>query len=131
MCSPCLCTLSASASIYSAIPTFGRFLLKSFKFLVFAPFCYVVLPTHLQLMHHPSTCTDEWHPTANTLCPHDRKALEICHSYVQNKAQKHHPQRIPWLLVGFERNTYRVTVLGWLKKEDDEIFYRFRFATLK
>ena len=28
MCSPCLCILSASASIYPPIPTFGRFLLE-------------------------------------------------------------------------------------------------------
>ena len=35
MCSPCLCTLSASASIHPPIPTFDRFLLEiSFKFLV-------------------------------------------------------------------------------------------------
>ena len=36
----------------------------------------------------------------------------------------------------FERNTYRVTALGGLKKEEDEpsailSFDRFRFATLK
>ena len=35
MCSPCFCTLSASASIHPPIPTFGRFLLEIFfKFLV-------------------------------------------------------------------------------------------------
>ena len=28
MCSPCLCTLSASGSIHPSIPTFGRFLLE-------------------------------------------------------------------------------------------------------
>ena len=30
MCSPCLCTLSASAPIHPAVPTFSRFLLEIF-----------------------------------------------------------------------------------------------------
>ena len=28
---------------------------------------FYVLPTHLQLMHHPGTCTTEWCPTASIL----------------------------------------------------------------
>ena len=34
MCSPCLCTLSASASIHLPVPTFGRSLLELFFFLI-------------------------------------------------------------------------------------------------
>ena len=34
MCSPCLCTLSANASIHLPIPTFGRFLFFNFNFLI-------------------------------------------------------------------------------------------------
>ena len=33
-----------------------------------------------------------WQMASN--CPHNQKALELCRSYAQNKAQKHHPQRI-------------------------------------
>ena len=32
--------------------------------------CYPVLPTHLQLMCHLSTCTDGWRQTTSTLSPH-------------------------------------------------------------
>ena len=92
MCSPCLCTLSAIASIQPHIPTFGRFLLEIvLKFLLRgSAHALAVLRMHAptngvqQLIH----------------CPHDRKALNLSFSYAQNKAQKHHPREFPgywWL----------------------------------
>ena len=44
-------------------------------------------------------------PTANTLCPHNRKALEFVAVYAQNKVHKHHAQRISWLLVAISNVT--------------------------
>ena len=72
-------------------------------------------PTHLQL-YARVTCTDEWHPTASTLCPLGlprRKALVVSLSYAQNKAQKYHLAPENSLATGgsFERNTYLVTAL--------------------
>ena len=106
-----------------------------FNFFVSALFCYACSAAQaLAVEKHPCTCTDKWRPTASTFWPHDQKVLELCHSYVQNKAQNHN-QRIPWLLVAVLNTTYRVTVLGWLKKERKKMnnsdFDRFRFATLK
>ena len=55
----------------------------------------------------------------NALCPHNQKALELCRSSQQST--KALPQRIPWLYWGcFKCNTYRITVLGWLNKEDEK-----------
>ena len=62
-------------------------------------------------------CTDEWLPTASTLCP------------PQSSLQKAHPvtlkANLKWTIpenfmtIGgcFERYVYCVTALGWLKKE--------------
>ena len=43
-------------------------------------------------------------------------------SYTQSKAQMHHPRPENFLTIGgyFECYTYRVTALGWLKKEEKE-----------
>ena len=48
----------------------------------------------LQLMCNFSTCTDEWHPAASTLCPSVLPAKKRSHSYAQNEAQMKHFQRI-------------------------------------
>ena len=60
-------------------------------------------PTHLRLMRHSSTCTNEWRPTASTLCPLGltrKKAHEVSQSYAQKEAQNDHPREFPtyrWL----------------------------------
>ena len=67
------------------------------------------------ILSYPSTCADEWRPTASTLCLLSLPCKEL---QCSNKAQKAHLQRISWLLVAFfECNTCRVMALGWLKKE--------------
>ena len=110
MCSPCLCTLStsaSSASIHPLIPTFGRFLLEIF-FFVSALFCYAPPPTHLRLIRHPRTYTMT-------------TALKLCCSYAQTPSAKCTPPD-NFLTTGgcFECNTYRITALGWLNKEEED-----------
>ena len=82
----------------------------------------------MRLMYHPHTCTDKWRPTASTLCPHDRKALELCHSYTQNKAQKHHPQRIPgyWWLFQTQHLSHYSARLVEEKKMNNSDFCPFQ-----
>ena len=77
----------------------------------------------MRQMHHSiARVLTKWHPTVSTLCLTIEKALELCRSYAQNKVQKHHPQRIPWLLVAVSNTTLLATALDWLKKEEDEQF---------
>ena len=45
-------------------------------------------------------CTNEWRPTASTLCPLSlprNKVQAVNLSYPQSKAQMHHPQSYWWL----------------------------------
>ena len=85
--------------------------------------------TNFRLMRHPRTCA----PTNGVQQPEHsaplslprKNAQAVSPSYAQSKAQINSPQRISWLLVAvsnvargcFECCTYRVTALGWLKKE--------------
>ena len=48
-------------------------------------------PIHSQLMHHPSTCADEWRPTPQSSL---QKVLAVSLGYAQNEAQIDHPQGI-------------------------------------
>ena len=86
MCSPCLCIrLSASDSIRSS-----QYLVDSFRnlleFLVFALFKNIAQKPYISLMHHPSTCTNEWHPHSAPLV-FPEKAQKVSHNYAQNEAQ--------------------------------------------
>ena len=66
-------------------------------------------------------CIDEWRPTASMLSPFSlshKKSQEWGCGYPQNKAQMDHLQRISPAGCFFERNTYHVTTLGWLKKKE-------------
>ena len=91
---------------------------------------------NLWLMRHPilrSMCTDEWLPTlvqyAPSVFPAKKKQVLSC-SHAQNKTQVDN-----FLAFGgyFERKTYRVMALCWLKKEEERrrwtilTFYCFRF----
>ena len=96
MCSLCLCTLSASASIHPAVPIFGKFPV---------PALFLLQATAHALAVDPSTCPDEWRPTASTFYPNDQKGLELCHSYAQNQVQNAHSKRISWLLVAVSNAT--------------------------
>ena len=72
--------------------------------------------THLRLIHHPSTCTDEWHPTAiiyiyiyiyiiaeRTVAiisnSSPQKVQQLGCSYGQNEVQNAYPQKTSRLLV--------------------------------
>ena len=84
--------------------------------------CYVVHPRNRDWCATSSThvCIDEWRPTASTLCmPSAVFPTKNGCSYAQNEAQRDHLQRISWLLVTMhvECNTYRITVLGCLKRK--------------
>ena len=82
-----------------------------------------LLLTHLQLMCHPShVCTDEWLPTASTLCPlslsHKKSVggkFQLCSMQNSNG-----PSSENFVTIGgcFERYTYHITALGWLKKKE-------------
>ena len=91
------CSSVVKCALLVCVLRFNKFLLQIFLNFLFL--LYTVPPMHLQWMCHPRTCTNKWHPTASTLCPHDRKALELCHSYAQNQVWNAHSQRISWLLV--------------------------------
>ena len=57
--------------------------------------CQVVLPTHLQLMHHPASCTNEYTlQAAITLSLPRKKVLGVSQNYTQNEVQKDHPKRV-------------------------------------
>ena len=60
----------------------------------------------------------KWRPTANTLRPHDRKALELFRSYALKQSAKA-PLPENFLATGgsFECNTFLIATLDWLKKE--------------
>ena len=77
----------------------------------------------------------KWCPTANTLWPHDQKVLELCRSYAQNKAQKHHSREFPgywWLFRTQHLSRYSARLAEERRRRwTILIFDRFRFATLK
>ena len=57
---------------------------------------------HLRLMHHPSTCINEWRPTASTLCPLDlprKRTHKVSRSCAQEDTQNDHPQILSYIQV--------------------------------
>ena len=82
--------------------------------------CYMVLPTNMQLIlvrtHQQMASNSQC-----TLCPLSLPAKKqvVSPSYAQSNAQKDHPHTENFLTIGscFKHYTYRVTALGWLKKE--------------
>ena len=124
---PCMWTLLASSFIHSSLHLFDFWWKKIFSTFLFMLFfacsknnCYPVLPTHLQLMCHLSTCTDGWRQTASTLClltlPSKQIQVVSC-SYAQNNW----PYQNNFLTIGgyFECNTYHGVVLGLLKNRQE------------
>ena len=119
MCSPSLCTLSASTSIHPPTPTFGRFLLEIylFKFLV----------SSLFLLHNAA------HTLASSAHVHRQNGVQqLMHSaprskstgfmlQLRSKQSAKAPPPENSLATGgsFERNTFLVMALDWLKKEDE------------
>ena len=85
-----------------------------------------MLPTHLRLMCHHHTCTDEWCPTASALCPPSQSSPQKCaggKSQLHSKRSLNEPSPEKFQSIGgfFECYTYRVMALGWqLKKEEEE-----------
>ena len=67
-------------------------------------------------------CVDKWRPTTSTLCPLNlpHKKAQVSPSYAQSKAQKDLRSPENFVTIGgcFERYTYHVTALGWLKKKE-------------
>ena len=122
MCSPCLCTLSASASIHPPIPTFRRFLQENlFKFLVFCSF--LLRGTAHALVVDVSSVQMHLQMTSNSYCAQQLKSAEVT-SPLRSKQSTKAPPLENSLATGgcLECNTDRVTALGWLKKEENEQF---------
>ena len=87
MCSLCLCTLSASASIHPLIPTFGRFLFCFCSFSLRSAAHGLAVDASSAYVHQQNGIQQLIHsvPTIE----------ELCRSYAQNKVQKHHPREFP------------------------------------
>ena len=135
MCSPCLCTLSASASIHPPIPTFGRFLLEiflNFLFLLFfvtrcrprtCGWCVIRAraPTNgvQQLTHSAPTIEKRWSYVAVTL---------------KTKRKSTIPREFPgywWLFRTQHLSRYSARLAEERRRWTILIFDCFRFATLK
>ena len=125
VCMALFCTLSA---INWAIPASNRY--RDLFLLFFDWHCSTnqqillcMLPTHSQLICHPSTCANEWRPKSSTLCPLNphRNALVKSLGYAWSS---NGPSPWNFLTVSgyFECYMYRVMVLGWLKKEDEQFW---------
>ena len=56
-------------------------------------------------------------PNSQYTLPLQSSPQESAGSYTQSKAQMNHPREFPDY---FERYTYRIMALGWLKKEEEE-----------
>ena len=87
----------------------------------------MVPPMHLRLMCHPiARAPSKWHPTASTLCPTIKKCWSYVTVMLKTKRKCTTPEN--FLATGgcFERITYCVTALRWLKKErkkqDEEVY---------
>ena len=146
----------ASSLIHPSLNPFD-FLVKSFNKFLFIPFFQLAsikivtqycMPTHLRLMCYHHACTDGWRPTANALCPPSfpQSSLQKCaggKSQLRSKRSLNEPSPEKFLSIGgfFECYTYRVTALGWLKKEEERnkegrkertilAFDHFKFVTL-
>ena len=115
------------ATFHTTIPTVEIFL----NFFFSALFCYAVLPTHLWLMrHHARAPTNGVQQLVHSAPTIEKHWSELCHSYAQNKAQKHHPREFSgywWLF--WTQNLWHYSTR--LVEETILIFGRFRFATLK
>ena len=87
-------------------------------------------PTNLQLMCHLSMCTEEWYPTASTLCPLSLPRKKTIGNRSQQESQLYSKQSLkfsgnasfPENFLNnsgyFKQKPYCVTVLRWLKKEE-------------
>ena len=143
---PCLCNLSASESSLHQLDFFLEIFLwtlvsdmrlsvslslHNLLLICFCYHCYTMLPTHSQLMCYPSTCADEWRPTARHCplsLPRRKRWCMVSLIYTQ-KQSSNGPSPRNFLTVSgyFERiHTYCIMVLGWKKKKkkkkEDEQF---------
>ena len=58
-----------------------------------------------------SMCTNEWNPTASTLCPLGlpcKKTHEVSQSYTQKQAQNDHFHRISYVWVAVSKATFHL-----------------------
>ena len=123
MCSPCLCTLSASASIHPPIPTFGRFLLEiflNFLFLLFfvmrcrprtCSWCIILAHTPWQMA---SNC-------ASTLCPTIEKRWSYVVVTLNTKLKMHTPRKFPgywWLFRTQHLSRYSARLVEERRKKE-------------
>ena len=102
-------------------------------------FCYVVPPTHLQFFNcvtdtsFYSMCADKM--VSKQLvqsAPRSKKRWSYVTVTLKTKCKSTTPENSLASGGSFERNTFLVTVLDWLKKEKKKmIFGHFRFAPLK
>ena len=94
----------------------------NFLFLLFLKTCILFVtqcrPWFSQLMHHPSTCTDEWRPTASTLCllslPCKRAGGK---SQLRSKRSSNEPFLENFLTTGSYFELYMYRVMGWRRRK--------------
>ena len=93
-------------------------------FFVSALFCYALAHTLAIDVSSLHVHGDEWHLTVlvATLHAPRLKSVEVLYQLRSTPSSKcTRPQENSLATGGcFERNTYRVTALGWLKKEDEQ-----------
>ena len=118
----CLCTLSASAFMHWAIRTWGRFLFRKFGFVSDKSLLTIKCTTHT-LAVDVSSAHVCWQMASNsqyTLPPQSLPQENASgKSQLRSKQSSKGPLPENFLTIGgcFECYTYRIKVLGWLKKE--------------
>ena len=92
---------------------------------------------HLRLMRHLRTYTDEWHPTANTLCPTIEKHLRYVTVMLKTKHKSTTPREFPgywWLFQTQHLTRYSARLVEERKKMNNSDFrlfqvYHFKIVT--
>ena len=140
MCSPCLCTFQpVPPSIHPSLHLVDFFFRNLFKISCFCSFL-LRATTHTLAVDASSAHVHrgEWCLTLLIHFAARSKSAEVMSQLCSTASSKCIPQENSLATGGcFKRNTYRVTALGWLKKEEEDeqflqcSFNRFRFATLK
>ena len=145
----CLCTSSASAFVHWAIPTSVRFLFRSLSLETL--FCSFLIDIFQFVMRcHLRTCgwciilahvaVHRWMASNSQYTLSSQSSLQKGtggKSQLCSKQSSNGPFTENFLTIGgnLERYMYRVTVLGWLKKEEerkkeDKLFWLLTFSGL-
>ena len=76
------------------------------------------MPMHVQLMHHPSMCTNEWRPTAAPSVFPAKSVGGKLQLHSKRSSNGPYPENFLTISGYFECNTFHVTALHWLKKKE-------------